>query len=149
MRFLLVLTLLFSPLMAEETFSMIKPDAVATHHIGDILAVFEKSGLEIVDLKMVRLSKQEAQNFYSVHAERPFYGDLVNYVTSGPVVAFVLKGDNAVQKARELIGATDPKKAAPGTIRALYGTSVEANAIHGSDSIENAKIEIKAFFPSN
>ncbi len=149
MRLLLLLMLFASPMFGEETFSMIKPDAVKQHHIGDILAIYEKNGLEIVDLKMVRLSKEEAQKFYSVHASRPFYGELVNYVTSGPVVAFVLKGDNAVQKARDLIGATDPKKAAAGTIRSLYGTSVQANAVHGSDSADNALVEIKAFFPTH
>ena len=104
-----------------------------------ILAIYEKNGLEIVQLKMVRLTNSEAKAFYEIHKDRPFYNDLVNFVTSGPVVAMTLKGENAVAKARELIGATDPKKAAPGTIRALYATDVGVNAIHGSDSPENAE----------
>lgn len=147
----LALFLAASPLMGEveNTFSMIKPNAVKEHHIGEILAIFEKNGLEIVQLKMVRLSSDEAKAFYEEHKNRPFYQELVDFVTSGPVVAIKLKGENGVAKARELIGATDPKKAAPGTIRALYATSLEENAIHGSDSKASAEREILFFFPSH
>ncbi len=130
----------------ERTLSIVKPDAVAKNHIGEIIRRFEKSGLRIVAARMVHLSKEQAQNFYAVHKERPFYNDLVKFMTSGPVLVQVLEGDNAVVKNREVMGATDPKKAAPGTIRADLAGNVEENAVHGSDSLENAKTEIEFFF---
>ncbi|QQR79731.1 MAG: nucleoside-diphosphate kinase [Deltaproteobacteria bacterium] len=131
----------------ERTLSIIKPDGVSKNAIGDILARFEKARLKIVGLKMLNLSEAQAREFYAVHKERPFYNDLVKYMTSGTVVVSALEGDNAVIKNREIMGATDPKKAAAGTIRHDWAESIDANAVHGSDSIENAKIEIKFFFP--
>ncbi len=133
----------------EQTLSIIKPDGVASHHIGDIISIFEKNNMKIVGLKLVKLTPEQAGKFYEVHKERPFYNDLVNYMSSGPVVLMVLEGDNAVAKNRELMGATDPKNAAPGTIRALYAKSKGENAVHGSDSLENAKNEIAFFFQTS
>src|SRR3990167_3728265 len=133
----------------ERTLSIIKPDAVRNNHIGVILDRFEKGGLEIIGAKMTRLSLEEAQNFYAIHKSRPFYNDLVSFMTSGPVFISVLEGENAVKKNRELMGATNPKEALPCTIRADFATSIEANAVHGSDSLENAKTEISFFFKEN
>src|SRR5215204_6068964 len=130
----------------ERTLSIVKPDAVAKNHIGEIIRRFEKVGLRIVAAKMMHLSRDQAQNFYAVHKERPFYNDLVKFMTSGPVLVQVLEGDNAVAKNREVMGATDPKKAAPGTIRADLAGNVEENAVHGSDAPETAKAEIEFFF---
>jgi nucleoside-diphosphate kinase len=130
----------------ERTFSIVKPDGVARNLIGEVYRRFEKAGLKVVAAKLVQLSKAEAEGFYAVHKARPFFNDLVKYMTSGPVVLQVLEGDNAVAKNREIMGATDPKKAAPGTIRADLAESIEANTVHGSDSAENAAIEIAYFF---
>jgi nucleoside-diphosphate kinase len=130
----------------ERTFSIVKPDGVARNLIGEVYRRFEKAGLTIVAAKLAHLSKAEAEGFYAVHKERPFFNDLVKYMTSGPVVLQVLEGENAVAKNREIMGATDPKKAAPGTIRADLAESIEANTVHGSDSPENAAIEIAYFF---
>jgi nucleoside-diphosphate kinase len=130
----------------ERTFSIVKPDGVARNLIGEVYRRFEKAGLKIVAARLVHLSKAEAEGFYAVHKERPFFNDLVSYMTSGPVVLQVLEGENAVAKNREIMGATDPKKAAPGTIRADLAESIEANTVHGSDSQENAAIEIAYFF---
>lgn len=130
----------------ERTISIIKPDAVAKNVIGQIYARFEQAGLKIVAAKMKHLSEKEAQGFYAVHAERPFFNDLVKFMTSGPVMIQVLEGDNAVLKNREIMGATDPKKADAGTIRADFAESIDENAVHGSDSLENAAIEIAYFF---
>ena len=132
----------------ERTLSIIKPDAVAKNVIGEIYARFEKAGLKVVAAKMKQLSKQEAEGFYAVHRERPFFNALVNFMISGPVMVQVLEGDNAVLKNRELMGATNPKEAAAGTIRADFADSIDANAVHGSDSLENAAIEIAYFFPA-
>ena len=130
----------------EQTLSIIKPDAVAKNVIGEIYTRFEKADLKIVKAMMVRLTKEEAEGFYAVHKERPFFNDLVTFMTSGPVMIQALEGDNAVFKNRELMGATNPKDADTGTIRADFADSIDANAVHGSDSLENAKIEIKYFF---
>jgi nucleoside-diphosphate kinase len=130
----------------ERTFSIVKPDGVARNLIGQVYARFEAAGLKIVASKLTQLSKAEAEGFYAVHKARPFFNDLVKYMTSGPVVLQVLEGENAVLKNREIMGATDPKKAAPGTIRADLAESIEANTVHGSDSPENAAIEIAYFF---
>ncbi len=130
----------------ERTFSIVKPDGVARNLIGEVYRRFEKAGLKIVAAKLTQLSKAEAEGFYAVHKARPFFNDLVKYMTSGPVVLQVLEGENAVAKNREIMGATDPKKAAPGTIRADLAESIEANTVHGSDSPENAAIEIAYFF---
>jgi nucleoside-diphosphate kinase len=130
----------------ERTFSIIKPDGVARNLIGEVYRRFEKAGLVIVASRLVQLSKAEAEGFYAVHKARPFFNDLVKYMTSGPVVLQVLEGEGAVLKNREIMGATDPKKAAPGTIRADLAESIEANTVHGSDSAENAAIEIAYFF---
>ena len=130
----------------ERTISIIKPDAVAKNVIGKIYSRFETNGLQVVAAKMKHLSRKEAEGFYAVHRERPFFKDLVAYMTSGPVIVQVLEGDNAVAKHREIMGATDPKKAAPGTIRADLADSIEANTVHGSDSLENAAREIAYFF---
>jgi nucleoside-diphosphate kinase len=130
----------------ERTFSIVKPDGVARNLIGEVYRRFEKAGLKIVAARLVHLSRAEAEGFYAVHKARPFFNDLVQYMTSGPVVLQVLEGDNAVAKNREIMGATDPKKAAPGTIRADLAQSIEANTVHGSDSPENAAIEIAYFF---
>ena len=128
------------------TLTMIKPMAVQKGYIGPILAKIAEGGFRIVALKYTKLSVEQAKKFYEVHRERPFYNDLVNFMSSGPIVAAVLEKDNAVQAYRDYIGATDPAKAAPGTIRALYGTSLEKNAVHGSDSDENAQAEANFFF---
>ena len=132
----------------ERTLSIVKPDAVAKNVIGEIYSRFEKAGLKVVAAKMQQLSKQEAEGFYAVHRERPFFNALVNFMISGPVMVQVLEGDNAVLKNRELMGATNPKEAAAGTIRADFADSIDANAVHGSDSLENAAIEIAYFFPA-
>ncbi|QMT41145.1 nucleoside-diphosphate kinase [Neisseria shayeganii] len=131
----------------ERTISIIKPDAVAKNVIGQIYSRFENNGLKIVAAKMKHLSQAEAEGFYAVHKERPFFGELVKFMTSGPVMIQVLEGENAVAKNRELMGATNPKEAAAGTIRADFAESIDANAVHGSDSLENAAIEITFFFP--
>jgi nucleoside-diphosphate kinase len=123
----------------ERTLSIIKPDAVAKQVIGKIIDRFESNGLRIAAMKKIKLTKEDAAKFYEVHKERPFFNDLCEYMSSGPVVVMVLEGENAVAKNRELMGATDPKEAAPGTIRADFAESIEANAVHGSDSLENAK----------
>lgn len=130
----------------ERTISIVKPDAVAKNIIGQIYSRFEQNGLRIVAAKMKHLSVREVQDFYAVHKERPFYADLVAFMTSGPVMIQVLEGENAVAKNRELMGATDPANAAPGTIRADFAESLSINAVHGSDSLENAAIEIAYFF---
>lgn len=129
-----------------RTFTMIKPDAVAGGNTGAIIKMIEEAGFRIVALKKTHLSPERAGQFYLVHKERPFYKDLVTYMSSGAIVPMILEKENAVESFRSLIGATDPKKAAPGTIRALFATSIEANAIHGSDSDENAAIECNFFF---
>ena len=133
----------------ERTLSIIKPDAVAKNVIGEIYARFEKSGLKIVAARMMRLSRAEAEGFYAVHRERPFFKDLVDFMTTGPVMVQVLEGDGAIARNRELMGATDPKKAAPGTIRADFARSIDANAVHGSDGPETAQTEIAFFFPAS
>ena len=130
----------------ERTLSIIKPDAVAKNHIGDIYGRFEKAGLRIIAARMKHMTPGEAEGFYAVHKERPFFKDLVRFMTSGPVMVSVLEGPNAVAKHREIMGATDPKKAAKGTIRADLAESIEANSVHGSDSPENARTEIAYFF---
>ena len=132
----------------ERTLSIIKPDAVARNVIGKIYSRFESNGLRIVAAQMRWLSRREAEGFYAVHRERPFFGPLVDFMTSGPVMIQVLEGDNAIAKNRDLMGATDPKKAAPGTIRADFAHSIEANAVHGSDGPETARIEVEYFFPA-
>jgi len=130
----------------EQTFSIIKPDAVARNVIGEIVSRFEKNGLQVVASKMLHLSKEQAEGFYAVHKERPFYNDLVSFMISGPVVVQVLQGENAISKNRELMGATNPADADPGTIRADFATTVDENAVHGSDAPETAAEEIKFFF---
>ena len=130
----------------ERTLSIIKPDAVAKNIIGKIYSRFESNGLKIVAAKMKHLTREEAEGFYAVHKERPFFADLVKFMTSGPVMIQVLEGENAVAKNRELMGATNPKEAAPGTIRADFASSIDANAVHGSDSLANAAIEVAYFF---
>lgn len=135
--------------MKERTLSIIKPDAVAKGVIGKILDRFESNGLRVAALKKLHLSKAQAGEFYAVHKERPFFKDLVKFMTSGPVVVSVLEGDNAVAKNRELMGATNPKEAKAGTIRADFAQSIDANAVHGSDSLDNAKIEIEFFFKND
>ncbi len=133
----------------ERTFSIVKPDGVQKNLIGQVYSRFEKAGLKIIAARMVQLTQAQAEGFYAVHRERPFFRDLCKYMTSGPVVVQVLEGDNAVAKNRELMGATDPKKAAPGTIRADFASSIEENVVHGSDSAENAAIEIAYFFATS
>ncbi len=130
----------------EQTFSIIKPDAVAKNVIGEIVNRFEKAGLKIVASKMLHLSEEQAKGFYAVHRERPFYGELVAFMTSGPVVVQVLEGENAILKNREIMGATNPKEADAGTIRADFASSIDENAVHGSDAPETAKEEIAFFF---
>jgi nucleoside-diphosphate kinase len=130
----------------ERTLSIIKPDAVAKNVIGEIYARFEKAGLKIIAAKMKRLSRSEAEGFYAVHRERPFFKPLVEFMISGPVMIQALEGEGAVLKHRDLMGATDPKKAAPGTIRADFAQSIDANAVHGSDATETAQVEIAYFF---
>lgn len=129
------------------TFTMIKPEAVKNEHIGEILAMINRSGFHIVSLKMMQLSRKNAANFYAVHKEKPFYEELVEFMSSGPIVAAILQKENAVEDYRKLIGATDPSKAEEGTIRKLFAESVQKNAVHGSDSDENAQFEAAFFFP--
>jgi nucleoside-diphosphate kinase len=130
----------------ERTLSIVKPDGVARNLIGEVYRRFEAQGLRIVAARMLRLSVEQAQLFYAVHRERPFYGGLVQYMTSGPVIAQVLEGENAVARNREIMGATDPRKAAPGTIRADLAQSIQANVVHGSDAVDTALHEIGFFF---
>jgi len=130
----------------EQTLSIIKPDAVAKNVVGQILARFEEAGLTIAATKKTRMSRVDAEAFYAIHAERPFFKDLVDFMISGPVVVTVLEGENAMAKNRDLMGATNPQEAEPGTIRADFADSIDANAVHGSDSVENAEIEINFFF---
>ncbi|HEY6863852.1 MAG TPA: nucleoside-diphosphate kinase [Burkholderiales bacterium] len=132
----------------ERTLSIVKPDAVAKNVIGQIYSRFEKAGLRVVAARMMHLSEREAEGFYAVHRERPFFRDLVQFMISGPIMVQVLEGENAVARNRELMGATDPRKADKGTIRADFAESIDANAVHGSDSAENARIEIAYFFPA-
>ena len=133
----------------ERTLSIIKPDAVAKNVIGEIYSRFEKAGLKIVAARMAWLSRAEAEGFYAVHRERPFFRDLVDFMISGPVMIQVLEGEEAIQKNRDLMGATDPKKAEKGTIRADFAESIDANAVHGSDAPETAAVEIAYFFPAS
>ena len=133
----------------ERTLSILKPDALQGGNIGKILAKFEEKGLKPVAMKMLQLTRQQAEGFYTVHKERPFFKSLVAYMTSGPVIVQVLEGDDAVAKNREVMGATNPANAAEGTIRKLFARSIEANSVHGSDSAENAKTEIAYFFAPN
>ena len=130
----------------EQTLSIIKPDAVERNLDNEIKNFFEKNSLKIIKSKKVKISKEEASEFYKVHQTKPFYEDLCNYLSSGPIVVMVLEGKNAISKNRELMGSTDPKKAEEGTLRKMYGLSIDKNSVHGSDSIENAKIEINFFF---
>jgi nucleoside-diphosphate kinase len=130
----------------ERTFSIIKPDGVVRNLIGEVVRRFEKAGLTVIAQRMTHLSQREAEQFYAVHKSRPFFNDLVKYMTSGPVVVQVLEGENAIAKNREIMGATDPKKAAPGSIRADLAQSIEANTVHGSDAPETAAVEIAFFF---
>ena len=132
----------------EKTLSIIKPDAVAKNVIGEIYSRFEKAGLKVVASRMVHLSRAEAEGFYAVHKARPFFSDLVSFMISGPVMIQVLEGEAAIQKNRDLMGATDPKKAAAGTIRADFADSIDANAVHGSDAPETAAVEIAYYFPA-
>jgi len=137
-----------SSMAAERTLSIIKPDAVAKNVIGQIYSRFEGAGLRVIAAKMMHLSQREAEDFYAVHRERPFFRDLVSFMISGPVMVQLLEGENAIATNRELMGATDPKKAAKGTIRADFADSIDANAVHGSDAPETARNEIAYFFPS-
>ena len=132
--------------MIEQTLSIIKPDAVERNLDNEIKSFFQKNKLKILKSKKVKISKEEASEFYKVHQTKPFYKDLCNYLSSGPIVAMVLEGENAVLKNRQLMGSTDPMKADKGTLRKIYGVSIDKNSIHGSDSVENAKIEIEFFF---
>jgi nucleoside-diphosphate kinase len=133
----------------ERTLSIIKPDAVAKNVIGEIYARFERAGLKIIAARMAHLSRKDAEGFYAVHRGRPFYNDLVDFMISGPVMIQVLEGEGAIARNRDLMGATDPKKAAPGTIRADFAQSIDANAVHGSDAPDTAAVEIAYFFPSH
>jgi len=133
----------------ERTLSIVKPDGVGRNLIGDIYGRFERVGLRVVAARMMQLSQAEAEGFYAVHRERPFFKDLVRFMTSGPVMVQVLEGEGAIVRNRELMGATDPKKAAPGTIRADFAQSIDANAVHGSDAPDTAQIEIAYFFPAS
>ncbi len=130
----------------ERTLSIIKPDAVAKNHIGEIYSCFEKGGLKIVAARMMQLSQEQAEGFYAVHKERPFFNDLVSFMISGPVMVQALEGENAILKHRELMGATNPAEAAEGTIRARFASSIDENAVHGSDAVETAQNEIAFFF---
>src|SRR6476646_4428829 len=132
--------------MSERTFSIIKPDAVAAGNAGAILALLQKSGFKIIGMRQTRLSEAQAQAFYAVHKERPFYGGLVKFMTEGPIVVLALERENAVKQLREVMGATNPANAADGTVRKLYATDIERNAIHGSDAAETAEAELKFFF---
>lgn len=133
--------------MIERTFAMIKPDAVKAHHIGNIIDMIERNGFTILGIRMEHLTKSKAETFYAVHKDRPFFGELVSFVTSGPVVLLALEKENAVKTWRDLMGATDPNKADAGTIRKLFGTSIGSNAAHGSDAAETAAFELNLFFP--
>jgi nucleoside-diphosphate kinase len=133
----------------ERTLSIIKPDAVAKDVIGEIYSRFEQAGLKIIAARMKRLSRNEAEEFYAVHRGRPFFNDLVSFMISGPVMIQVLEGENAISRNRELMGATNPRDAAPGTIRADFAKSIDANAVHGSDAAETAKVEIACFFSAD
>jgi nucleoside-diphosphate kinase len=133
--------------MTEQTLSIIKPDAVSKGLIGNIIARFEREGLRIAAMRMLHLTRKEAEGFYAVHRERPFFPDLVEFMTSGPVVVMVLEGDDAIEHNREIMGATDPAKAAEGTLRKLYAESIQNNAVHGSDGPDTARFEIGYFFP--
>ncbi len=130
----------------EQTLSIIKPDAVGKHHIGEIITRFELAGLSVVAAKMMHLTKQQAGEFYGIHKERPFYKDLVSFMTSGPVLVMTLQGENAITRNREVMGATNPSEAAAGTIRADFASSIDENAVHGSDALETAKTEVAFFF---
>ena len=130
----------------EQTLSIIKPDAVERNLDGEIKSFFEKNNLKIIKSKKVKISKEEASEFYKVHQTKPFFGELCNYLSSGPIVVMILEGENVVSKNRQLMGATDPTKAEDGTLRKMYGLSIDKNSVHGSDSVENAKIEINFFF---
>ena len=130
----------------EQTLSIIKPDAVERNLDGEIKSFFEKNNLKIIKIKKVKISKEEASEFYKVHQTKPFYGELCNYLSSGPIVVMILEGENVVSKNRQLMGATDPKKAEDGTLRKMYGLSIDKNSVHGSDSVANGKIEIDFFF---
>ena len=132
--------------MIEQTLSIIKPDAVERNLEGKIKSFFEKNNLKILKSKKVKISKEEASVFYKVHQTKPFYNDLCNYLSSGPIVVMILEGENAVKKNRQLMGSTDPQKAEEGTLRKMYGISIDKNSVHGSDSLENGKIEIDFFF---
>ena len=132
--------------MPEQTLSIIKPDAVERNLDNKIKVFFEKNNLKIVKSKKVKISKEEASEFYKVHQTKPFYSNLCNYLSSGPIVVMILEGDNAVTKNRQIMGATDPLKAEEGTLRKMYGISIDKNSVHGSDSVKNAKIEIDFFF---
>lgn len=131
---------------SERTLSIIKPDAVGKNHIGEIIARFEKAGLKVIAAKMKHLTQKDAEGFYAVHQGRPFFKDLVSFMITGPVLIMVLEGDNAIAKNRDIMGATDPKKAAPGTIRADFAKTIDENCVHGSDSPDNARTEISYFF---
>jgi nucleoside-diphosphate kinase len=131
----------------EQTLSIIKPDAVAKNIIGKIYSRFESAGLQIVASRMIQMSREQAGDFYAVHKERPFYNDLIDFMTSGPVMVQVLEGENAITQNREIMGATNPQEAAPGTIRADFAKTVDENAVHGSDGPDTAKVEINFFFP--
>lgn len=130
----------------ERTLSIIKPDAVSKNNIGAVISYLERAGLSVIAARMEHLTKEQAAGFYAVHKDRPFFGELIAFMTSGPCLIMVLEGDNAVSKNRDVMGATDPKKASAGTIRADFAESIDANAVHGSDSLENAAIEIDYFF---
>jgi nucleoside-diphosphate kinase len=130
----------------ERTLSILKPDAVSKNHIGDIISRFEKAGLKVIGTKMKHLSKKDAEGFYAVHEGRPFFNDLVSFMTSGPVLIMVLEGENAVVANRDIMGATNPKEASPGTIRADFANTIDENAVHGSDSTGTAEVEISFFF---
>lgn len=132
----------------EKTFAIIKPHAVAAKHTGEIITLIEKNGFDVIAMEKVHLTKKQAEIFYAIHKEKPFFGALVSNVTSGPAIVLVLQKDNATKAWRDFMGATDPEKAAKGTIRKLFGESIDLNATHGSDSPENAKLEIKQFFPT-
>ncbi|MPS28550.1 nucleoside-diphosphate kinase [Pigmentiphaga sp.] len=131
----------------ERTLSIIKPDAVSKNVIGQIVSRFEAAGLKVIAARMMQLSRTDAERFYAVHAARPFFKDLVDFMVSGPVFVQVLEGESAIQKNRDLMGATDPKKAEKGTIRADFADSIDANAVHGSDAVETAQVEVAFFFP--
>ncbi len=133
----------------EQTLSIIKPDAVGQNQIGNIIEYFERDGLSVIAAKMMHLNTEQAKNFYIVHKDRPFYQELVEFMTSGPILVMVLEGDNAVARSRKIMGLTDPAKAEAGTIRADFATSIERNAVHGSDSLSNASTEISFFFKAN